>query len=280
MKINLEKLNYRYLFRTRRYLMITILLVVIDVTLILAAIVPFIQQTFTIRAKIASETSKLQELKKKQAALEQSETLQLVQLAPQIEQLLPSHKPLLELMTGLNTQAASTGVSFSSIKVNPGSISTASAAPAATGKPAAKPAGGAGANKKPAPVKQYDTLSIELLVEGSLSQINAFLTDVEKLAPLSNVTGISLSEIRVSRAQPADPNIAGSGLIFEAQLKITTYFFTRSVAAAVDTPLPTVSREDQPFLDQLTTFIYPKTGNATSIQGGGLDDLFGVEQIQ
>ena len=146
-----------------------------------------------------------------------------------------------------------------------GEVESAQTKPACTrGRPAAK--------KKRTDV---DTFTIKLTVRGSLDQINRFLELINQVAPLTNVTQTEL-------------NLGGKSVLaklgiktdFEADIVLETYFFTQPILSTVDSPLPEVSGQEETVITELNNFIYQSAVQPDQVFGGGLQDLFGVEELQ
>lgn len=262
----LKQINLRYLWRTRQPLVLAGLIVVVSVLIVPFGIWPQVQQTLDLNTQIAAEREQLMQLQEKIAALEQSDTLSLVDQAAEINQLLPSQKPLLEMMTSLNQSAGEAGVEVTNIEVRPGTISTVSAAvsPQTTRRSSSSRRGAAPTRRA------YDQLDLKVVISGSLLDISAFIETIELMAPLTNVTSISLSEASGREAEIRP---------FQAELTITTYYFSQPIAATIEAPLPEISPTAQSFIDQLSDFTFPTQNRATVIRGGGQEDLFGVDDL-
>lgn len=260
----IKSFNLRYWTTTRRYLLIAIAFALLAVALVVFGIVPTINQLLEDRSDIAAETTKLDRLRQKLVALDEPDTLAVIQAADQINLALPSNKPLLEFMTAINDSAISNQVGVVDIQISPGLISTQSAQ--------ASPIGNAGRNRPStrAPA-EYESLVLALRVLGSLDSINQFLQSMERSVPITNVTKISLNE-QTSRAT--------GEVSFDAEVLLTTYFYTRSVSAAVEAPLPQIDTDSLNFLQELSSFNFPNVGAPSIITGGGSNDLFGLDQAQ
>ena len=261
---DLKDINIRYWIYTRRPVLLAVAGVILALMIVVLAITPQIQEMFSIQQDISAEEKKVASLQQKILALQQAATLPIVDKSDQINDLLPSKKPLLEILTSLNTAAGDSGVSFTNIEVAPGTISTGSAEvqqPTTNQRRASQ----AEATQK----SRSSKLDLRVTVEGDLEQINQFLETIELMAPFSNVTGISLNERRKNNDDNQRP--------FEAELVLTTYYFTQPIVAAVEAPLPDIQVDEEAFISEIDSFQFPTVNQATVVRGGGLDDLFGVE---
>lgn len=262
----LKEFNLRYWLNTRRQLVLAGIFVLGSVLMVMVGIWPQIQKIFELRAEWQSEQESLARLQNKVQALERADTLQLVDQADEIDELLPSKKPLLEMLSSLSQAADEAQVTFTDIEVRPGEISTESAQPAET--TTRRRSSGSTQNQTK---KKFEQLDLNLTIEGELNQVSLFIERIELLAPLINVTSISLSEQR--QTQDTDT------LPFEAELTLTVYYFTQPIAAAIEAPLPTLDARSEAFLAELPNFTFPAVDQSTTIRGGGLDDLFNVEPL-
>jgi hypothetical protein len=260
---DLKDINIRYWLYTRQPILLAVGGVVIALLVIVLAIVPQIQEMFSIQQDIVAEQRKVVSLQQKILALEQAATLPIVDKSDQINDLLPSKKPLLEILTSLNTAAADAQVTFTNIEVAPGTISTGSAE-----VQQAAPAARRSTQTTTSEASRSNKLDLRVTVEGDLGQINQFLETIELAAPFSNVTGISLNERRRNDTNQRP---------FEAELVLTTYYFTQPIVAAVEAPLPELDADEEAFIGQIDTFQFSTEVQSNVIRGGGLDDLFGVE---
>jgi Tfp pilus assembly protein PilO len=268
MKLNIEHINQRYLLNTRRFATLAACLVLTSGLLILFVIVPQIQSVIQLVDDLQEANKDVASLRQKVDQLGDLHQSDLIVSQDAINSVLPSRKPLLELLTSYSQIAQETGVQFSDVSLSPGRIATQ----AATAAPSAD-SGQSGA-RRAAPTRRrtadYDQLDLNMKVSGTLSNINQFLQRVEQIAPVTTVTNMSLTEklVRSEEAQPAD--------FFEADLTTTSYFFTQPVSATVRAPLPTVTAEQQAVISQINTFFIPQVDEQTVITGGGLQDLFGL----
>lgn len=259
----LQDFNYKYWLTTRRRLVLAVVLTAVALAALFFGAWPQVQQIMELRSDLRTENEQLTRLQNKLNSLTDGETLQLVSQENQINSLLPSKKPLLEMMQSLSLVADETRVSLASIEVAPGEISTGSAEVAAGSSRRRSQTSG---NAEP-----YRDLDLSLVVEGELDQINAFIRQLELTAPITNVTSISLTDRQQNQADDQP---------FSAEMTITSYYFTQPLAAAIESPLPPLSVEDTEFLNQISSFSFPENDQPTTIRGGGQEDLFNVESLQ
>jgi Tfp pilus assembly protein PilO len=272
--------NWRYIYATHRFMIFAGVVVTLGILTLALVFWPQLQSALASWDKIQTEQKLLSELKKKDAGLREFSSGFNQTQVDQVEKALPSKKPLLELLTTLNQVASNTNVVFTGIELSPGSIATNSAQ---IPKDQPKTKSKAKARASTPSTQEYDTMRIELSVEGKLSQLNAFFAQVEKMAPVTTISSLQLSEAQATSGVTTS-STAGegprdlSGELFSADLELTTFYFTKSITATVEAPLPNQD-EQQTVLDEVATYIFSELSPQATIQGGGLGDLFGVEEL-
>jgi hypothetical protein len=256
-----QEFNLEIFFRTRKYLIFTIGFGLLSVGLLFLAAIPQFKQAWSLRSQHQSELPKLAQLKQKLASLEG------VRFSPEfaqiglVNQALPSKKPLLDLMVSLNGIAISSDATIESFELSPGLI----ASDAATANAASKIISNQG---------DVDTLEVTMVVTGNNAAVQKFILDVEKMAPFTTITQLSLSSL----LQEGD-EIIGFNDLREAHITTSTFFFTKSIQAAVEAPLPEISMPEREVLTALADLIPTNLPSQTTILGGGLEDLFGVDPL-
>ncbi len=274
MQANIEKLNIRYLLTTRRPLLLTGILGLVSVLLLLAVGLPQVQQNFTLWNTWQKEKAARDQLRKKVAQLQQVSTDITADQAALVNTVMPSRKPLLELLSGLNQVALLTNVTFQTVELSPGSIATV----AAETTPTTKRTG----NTRKAN-QEYETLEVDLTVTGRLGDINRFFQQVEQVAPATTITALSLQKQagRASLTVATTEQIAPADEVYEADMTVETYYFTKSISATLDSPLPTIGAAEQALLEQMRSYTKGSVQTQDRIEGGGLQDLFGsgIEEL-
>jgi len=257
-KQELEKINLKHLFDNRRFLLMFIFLCLLIFLTIFFAIIPQINKIYSIQQNINQESNKLRQLQSKLSALQDAQTLQLVENSEIINRAFPSYKPLLELMAGINLVAKQSNTGIADIELSPGLISTQSAEQTLS-DPKLK-------NKQID--KGFKSLSVNLKIVGEMAGINQFLSSIERISPLSNVTKITLTEKKK----------AGSNLSsFEADLEIVAYYFTQTIKSTVDAALPNVGASEMELIKEISGYTVAEPIKQINVQGGGSINLFGIE---
>lgn len=251
----LNEINYRYLWITRRYFLYAVGLFALSALAAFFAVYSQVQTDLGLYSKLTTGRERVDRLERKNIQLSQLGSSELMITADKINQSLPSQKPLTPLLLGLNSVALTAGVAIDEVSLTPGEVATDSAKVAQTG---------------PNRNQKYDSMDLELTVSGTLDEINTFLQDIERFAPFSSVSSLSLSK-RVRDTQGT----------FDAELIVTTYYFTQPVKVTTDSLASvTLTTSQQDALRRIQGFLFPQYQQPSGIQGGGLEDLFGIDQLQ
>lgn len=240
---------------------VAIALATVSAMLIFFAIIPQFREFIALHSELNKETPKLEKLQQKLVELENVQFTPEFAQAEIVEDALPSKKPLLELLTSLNTIAVASSVRIENFDLNPGLIASNTAELQGNAKQDLKAKDG------------VDTLDISMDAVGSFDNIQKFLIDLEKISPFTTINTLSLS----SRSRGDDFGTQASDM--QATLTTKSHFFTQSVSAAVEAPLPTLSNKEQEVLSELSQFSTSDLPEQIEITGGGIEDLFGVDPL-
>lgn len=261
-----QPLTLRYVMDVRRYLSLAIGLFLVSGLAVFVGALPQAQKTFDLYQTWQKAQQKITQLEAKNRQLNDMLDPSLISQIQTVDQVLPSKKPLLELLTSVNQAGQANQITFVSIELTPGVIATNSATPARRGN-----AKGAGNN----------SLDISMNVEGTLSQLNQFFTTVEKSSPLTTVTELSLQpQGRQQTVGTTDTLATLSERRYRAEVTLAASYFTQSVTANLDAALPTITPAQTALLSQLDDFTIVNVDEQTQILGGGLEDLFQVTTPQ
>jgi hypothetical protein len=277
LQFKLPTITPRYILETRRYLSLSVLIALVSLLVIVLGIVPQIQASLGIQQKITVEGKRLATLEQKARQLEDILTPPILAQIDTVNILLPSRKPLLELLSSLNQVATQTEVTVAGIELSPGSIATESTTKSTK---STSTRGQAVTTGKSSSVT--DSLEVDLSIHGSLAQLNQFFSLVEKTAPLTTITSLSLSPTTKSSGLtsansvtiPLSERLAEE---YEANITVSAAYFTQSISAAVEAQLPALNQSQQTIVEELANFSVQPFEKQPNIQGGGLEDLFGVD---
>lgn len=244
----------------RKQMLISVVLGVVSFGLVFLAIIPQFQEFWTLKSELDKEIPRLTKLKQKLVELEN------IQFTPEFAQseivnnALPSKKPLLELLSSLSSIAAESSVQIKDFDLNPGIIASDTAELQAY-------------YAKKLSKDGIDTLDISMNAVGSFENIQVFLINLEKISPFTTINTLSLnSSVRGDDFNEQELNML-------AKLTTKSHFFTQTVSAAIEAPLPILSFKEQNVLEELASFSSSDLPEQLEIKGGGLEDLFGVDPI-
>lgn len=252
---SVKPLTITYLLSARRFMLLSVAAGVVTVGLIVFAILPQAQAVFGLLQQRQEESDRLVALQEKLAQLQLVSEPGIMSQIELVDLLLPSKKPLIELMNSLGAISERSQVTLEGITLSPGSLSTSSAELSQNLGPTAD-------------------LSVEMNAKGTLAQLNTFFADVERTTPLITITELGLSSSNVDEAQVPEDVFSQQ---YTAKLTLDAAYFTRSVTSAVESSLPEVTAKQQQILQELASFTILPTPPQSDVVGGGLDDLFGIE---
>jgi len=264
-QIDLKDVHVEYFLRARRYLVLTVVLGVAVLGLVALLWMQEVPQVVDLWGKLQTEKQNAAALQRKAAALQSSAAIDQVDNYHKIDTLLPSKKPLLQLLDNLGAAATSAQVSLSQIQTTPGRVATNSAQLQSDASTLAVSV----PNEK---INGIDVLDVGVTVDGSLPQINAFVKNIENITPISDITQFQLTQTMGS--QQTSQGVVQSANGYEAKLRVTSYYFTQPISVTIDASLPEVNATEQQFLNQLSTFNFASETQQQNVQGGGLNDLF------
>ncbi|MBP9819686.1 hypothetical protein KBC79_03030 [Candidatus Woesebacteria bacterium] len=260
-KKNTKQLNLKVFLATRQYFVATVGLGIFSVLLVLAAILPQLNASWTLFNQWQAEKPKLEKLKAKLVELQNVQFTAEYGQKQIVESALPSHKPLLELLSSLNNIAAVHQVTIDHFQINPGEIASDAASLAPNNK-----------KKNTTGPNNVDSLDLELKVSGTFEDVTNFLVTVEKVAPFTSIRSMSFGD------KDKDTEVLANRVL-EATLQTRTYFFTQSVKATIEAPLPKLTAQDQQVLGELASFSTIELPDQTEVVGG-VEDLFDADELQ
>jgi hypothetical protein len=263
MKIDLNNINWQTLINQRKELMIAVGLVISGLLISFLATYPQVEQLLKINNNISSEQETLNHLQQKTQALEIAKTMPEFLQKKEVDEILPSTKPFLELLTNLNKVASNTSIIISDLRLSSVEIATQSAKKTSD-KDAKKPK-----TKQPGSIAGVDSISLDLTVEGEVKQVESFLKLIERVSPITTVTAIELKRKFNS----------SSNAITEANLTLKSFYFTKIIKSTLEDELLSISAKEKETLKAIISFQPANLPDQTTIQGGGKLNLFEVEKI-
>lgn len=250
-------LYWRLFVYTRKQFLLALGIFGATFLVVALAIIPQISAINKSNANIAKQQTELDKFSAKYKELEQVKLSPEFAQADKIDLILPSKKPLLELMNAVNTVAAISQVAVTDLQVSPGEIATSSAQLKQL-------------NRKQSVT--YDAIELTITVTGQLANIQQFMTMIEQISPITTITKISLNQ---SNRVKTDPSL----VLTVARLSLVTNYFTQQIKTTLTSALPKISEREKEIFETMQSFTIPEAENPTEVQGGGQTDPFAVEKL-
>lgn len=272
-----SQFNWRLFFSTRKYFCLAIGLFALSLILIVFISLPQFQTIQEKRQVISPEEETLQQLQDKIMRIQQVQAMPEFKQSEKVNQVLPSDKPLLELLNNLNQISKKTEVIVNDLSLSPGLISTQSA-------------------QIQEMESESNSLDIEIEIKGSLTNVQEFMTMLEQVSPLTTIKELELTRTstKTNKSKQAEGQTeeteetpteeetnleteSETGILASAKLLTSTYFYGKSVESTVDSPLPSIGAEELQVLALIEELELSDLKKQTNIVGGDLEDLFGIE---
>jgi Tfp pilus assembly protein PilO len=261
--------NLQLFLKNRKFLVLTVILVWLSFGLGFFVIKPQIASIFKSKSELDKNRTQLKKLQQKLVELKQIRLSEEFKKKDKVDEVLPSHKPLLELLANLNQAAKKTSIIFTNFEISPGKV----ASPGAKVKRAAETR------------KGYNALELELSIRGKEEDVDQFLELVEKIAPLTTITELSINrkdydltedEVEMEVATKATGN---NLTVSSADMVMSTYYYTRTVTTTLSKKLPSVGEEEIKIFETIQKFRPSNFEPQTKLEKSELEDIFGVEGL-
>jgi len=266
-----KNLNFKILLNSRKSLLLAILLVWATVFMIFFGIKPQIEAVFEINGKLDEEKQQFQKVSIKLNELKQIKISDQFKQKDKVDEVLPSHKPVLELLFNLQQTAQTSQASIVSLLINPGKIATESAeleliqTPATSTRRRGQPAPTVAPSRK-----RFDSLQMELVVRGTQEQIDLFIKTIERITPFTSIVELSIRDVRRGQRDEAETRQ-------EATLVLNTYYYTQVISTSIDSILPTVGEKELRAFNTIMDFVPSEYTLPTEIRGANIEDFFNIE---
>jgi len=225
---NKEKFNYRLIWNTRKELVLAILCFVLAIFILFMLVLKQIEPVKGVFAQLEKTNLELEKFQTKVDELNNISIDGEYNKMTEIDSVLPSYKPLLELLNNLNSVALQSNTLIKNFSLSPGEIATDSTLVARTRR------------------KQfYDELVLEFSVSGTLADVQNFMNLIELVTPLSTITSISLNQ----------QMNADSAIETTANLTLKTFYFTQPITVTLTEALPPIEDEDLIVLEEIKKLI-------------------------
>lgn len=240
-QINPADLSLKQLIRRRRYLLLAVLSGAVMAILTFSVLIPQFQQISSIRSRVNTEQQKLDQLNNKVQFLTTFDLNTFKQQHTNLNLILPSAKPFLQLLFSLKQLASDQGVVFSGLDWNVGLVASESATsvPLVGTQPSAT-AGNAGSSE--ALLK----MPLQLKVLGTTESLNTYFDEMTRMTPVVEIDTVDL----VPRFQIQEG-------LYEASLKLSAYYaplLSLYGAISGDKLLPKLTQDETDYIGKLGNY--------------------------
>ncbi len=247
---NKNEFNWKLFWNTRKEFVLAGLFFLLSLMIIFLGIIQQISPIRTDMSKLKEKETELVKFYEKAEQLKQLSIDPNFNKSSDIDKVLPSHKPLLEVLSNLNSVANSTEVIIKNFSLNPGEIATDTTKV-----------------KKSTNNQKYDYLDLDFSVSGQLSKIQDFLNLIEQVTPISTITSIS-----INRNIDNDKNAQA-----QANLVLRTFYFTQPIKTTITSPLPEIASADRKILNSINELIPNDLEKQDTVITGDRGNLFGIQ---
>jgi Tfp pilus assembly protein PilO len=249
---NKSELNWRLFWNTRKEFVLSILFFVFAFLMIIVGIFQQISPLSAQLSQVKARETEVNKYKSKATNLEEIASSRQVDTFTEVDKVLPSHKPLLEVLTNLNNVAQSTQVVIENFSLNPGNLASDSTQV-----------------KKSSSGSAYDYLDLDFSVVGPLWKVQNFMTLIEQTTPISTITSIS-----INRDITKDSNAEA-----RANLILRSFYFTQPIKTTISSALPQVADSQRQILDEINQLIPNNLESQTEVIKGNRGNLFGLQDV-
>lgn len=268
--------NFKLILATRKRLILAIVLAWAAVGVAFFGIKSQVIALLDQRQELEKTRQELSQLKIKSSDLKQIEVSKQFQKKEKVDEVLPSHKPLLELLTNLQQAAMTTKVTLEEFSVSPGKVASVSAQPLNVTDPKQK-------TKRSSSGRSYDTLDLKLIAKGESASVDEFTSLVERIVPFTTITDLKIKRqtVQASNLPEATASASSSEVVTaEADISLSTYYFTQSISTTLAQQLPSIGDEEIEAFEKIQQFRPSDFQPVTQLKEGTVEDLFEVEGIE
>lgn len=255
-----QEMNPKLLLNTRRFLFLTGILVLGGVALIGFAIKPQIEAILKSSKTISKDRQHFDNLTQKLNELKQIEFSAEFEQKDRVNEVLPSYKPVLEILYNLNQASQQNQVIIQELEFSPGKLATESAETT---------------NSISANNEGYSPLKLNLTAEGKSEDLDNFLAIIERIAPFTTITELEISEQGQRTGQEQQPEVEEERK--SADMTIETYYYTNTITTKIDASLPSVGEEQMNVFETIQSFRPTQFEKPKEIKSDDIEDLFGIE---
>jgi Tfp pilus assembly protein PilO len=258
-----ENLNLKLLINTRRDLLLAIALILGGVMMLAFAVKPQITALWESKDALSNQRQYFEKLTQKLNDLKQIKVSEEFKKKDKVDEVLPSHKPVLELLTNLSQASSQNNINITELEIAPGEISTDSTETTTQ-------------VSKTNSNKNYSQLKLTMVAKGKRDDVDAFMEIAERIAPFTSIVELELKETR-NRSEVQTESGSEST---QADITFETYYYTGSIKTKVDTQLPSVGDAEMRVFDTIQQFRPTGFKPPSEIKSTDIEDLFGIEGFE
>jgi Tfp pilus assembly protein PilO len=245
----MNELNYRLIWNTRKEMVLAVLLLVISAMVLWLGILMQIAPIQKDLSQLNKAKGELEKFSTKANQLTQIVLDQSFKRSSEIDQVLPSHKPLLELLSNLNNVATISQVIVRNFSLRPGDISENAQVKTTSQK------------------QEYNYLDLTFSVSGELGKVQDFLNLIEQVSPISTITSIA-----INRNIDEDRNS-----LAQAELVLRSFYFTQPIKTTIANPLPDLNQVDRRIISEVNRLRPNDLQQQVDVISGDRGNLFGLQ---
>ncbi len=258
-----KNLNLKLLINTRHDLLLAVALILGGLMMLIFAIKPQVTTLWASKNELSNQRQYFEKLTQKLNDLKQIQVSEEFEKKDKVDEVLPSHKPVLELLTNLSQASTQNDISITELEISPGEISTDSTK---TTTQVTK----AGSNRN------FSNLKLMMVAQGKRNDVDTFMEIAERIAPFTSIVELELKESRDRSAVETESGNENT----QADITFETYYYTGSIKTKVDTQLPSVGDKEMRVFDTIQQFRPTDFKAPSEIKSTDIEDLFGIEGFE
>lgn len=228
-----KQVPLKTVLRTRRYLVYSIVSVVVSLLLLVVFLIPRVGVLISAQQILETKQQEQIKLAEKVELLDGFNTSIFQRENARVNQILPSGKPFFQLLFGLQSLTSEQGVSLSGLEISPGVLSTESGTVQEAGVVADR--------------SGVQSVNFDVILLGESQKIRETIDRFAILAPVLDVESFTLNPKGEGQSAP----------LFEAKVKVRALYAPIRVSVGRGTLPRRLTPEEDRFLTELDAFRLP-----------------------
>lgn len=224
--------------RRRKFLVLSILSWITMAALFVGVIIPQVRAIFQVFSDMKTQETALNDLKTKSDFLSGLDPTELQTQLSLMQAALPAAKPVVPLLSTIQSIAGESVVSINNFQLSPGDVATQSAGSTKTNIAALVPG--------------VLTLPLKMEVSGDFATINSFFQHLDVVVPLLNVSSIQFSPYTLSKTATT------SAGLYRASVQLQSLYIQQDTTK--DTPLTPLTSTEQQLLQTISQSVASYSG--------------------